>query len=234
MNAKKRDVLGKKVKNLRLQGEIPGVVYGHEVSATPVSVGYNEFDKVWRHAGGNTLVKLNIDGETKNILIHEPVLDPIKSTYQHIDFYAVKMSEKIRAEVPIHFEGESPAVKDLDGTLMTNKTALEVECLPADLPHNLVADLSTLATFEDSIRVSDIRVPANVTILAEPEDVIAIVNPPRSEEEIAALNETVEENVETVEVEEKGKVEEEAVEGEEVPAAEIPPPPAPPTEKTKE
>jgi len=223
LNSNLRTVTGKKVKNIRSAGKIPGIVFGYGITPTPVEVNYNEFDKVWRRAGSNTIVKLTIDGETRNVLIHEPTLDPIKSTYQHIDFYAVRMDKKIKAEVPIEFLNEAPAVTNLDGILITNKDALEVECLPADLPHSFQVDLSSLKTFEDVIRVSDIKAPPGVEILAAAEDVIALVNPPRSEEELAALDEAVEENVEAVEVEEKGKIEEEAEAPAEAAGAESPP-----------
>jgi len=221
--AEKREVLGEKVKYLRAESKIPGILYGHETTPVQLVVSRHNFDKIWRHAGGSTIVKLAIGkGETKNVLIHDVQLDPRTGDYQHVDFYQVKMTEKIKAEVPINFIGESPAVRDFEGILITNKTALEVECLPADLPHDLPVDISVLATFDDVIHVKDIKAPSGVEILAEPEDVIAIVNPPRSEEELAALDEAVEEKVEEVElVEEKEKQtlaegEEEATAGEEV------------------
>jgi len=218
-----REILGEKVKYLRQEGKIPGIVYGHKTAPIPLEVTRHNFDKIWRHAGGSTIVKLALGkGETKNVLIHEVQLDPRSGDYQHIDFYQVKLDEKITAEVPVHFEGESLAVRDQEGILITNKPVLEVECLPLDLPKELVADLAILATFEDAIHVKDVKVPANVKILAEPEDVVALVNPPRSEEELAALDEVVEEKVEEVElVEEKEKLteaegEEKAPAGEEV------------------
>jgi large subunit ribosomal protein L25 len=107
--------------------------------------------------------------------------------------------------VPLEFEGTPPAVRELDGVLITNLTELEVECLPADLPPQLTVDIGSLATFEDAITVADLPVPAAVTVLTEPETNVAAVTPPRTEEEMAELDEPVEEAPEP----------EDAVEGEE-------------------
>jgi large subunit ribosomal protein L25 len=219
--AEKREVIGKKVKYLRAERKVPGILYGHGTEPVPVVVTRNNFDKVWRRAGGSTIVKLAIgEGETRNVLIHDVQLDPISNEYQHVDFYQVKLDEKIKAEVPIRFEGESPAVRDQEGILITNKSALEVECLPLDLPHELVVDLSSLKTFDDAIHIKDVKAPANVEILGEPEDVVAVVNPPRSEEELAALDEAIEEKVEEVELVEKEEKETEAEGEETAPAGE--------------
>jgi large subunit ribosomal protein L25 len=126
------------------------------------------------------------------------------------------MDEEVETEVPLVFINESPAVKDLEGTLITNKTEVTVKCLPANIPHEISVDISKLATFDDAIKASDLNIPANVELLMEPEETIALVNPPRSEEELKELEAEVVENVEAVEAtEEKKEGEEgEAEEGE--------------------
>lgn len=215
LKAEKRDLLGKHVKYLRAEGKTPAVVYGHGVEPVSIVINRNEFDKVYRYAGMNTVVILDLGTEKRNVLIHEPQLDPLTSDYQHVDFYQVRMDEKTTAEVPLHFVGESDAVKELEGTLITNLTDVEVECLPLDLPHNITVDISVLKTFDDAIHVKDLKVAANVEILTDAEEVVALVNPPRSEEELAALDEAPVEDVAAVAVEGEEKAEgEEGTEGE--------------------
>ena len=132
------------------------------------------------------------------------------------------MTEKIRTEIPIKLEGDSKAVIELEGNLIQNRGALEIECLPADLIPEIVTDIESLKTFDDKILVSDLKVPENITVLNNPEDVVAQVTPPRSEEELEELEEKVEENVEEVEaIEEKPAEGEEAAVGE-TPSAEAP------------
>ena len=156
--------------------------------------------------------------EAKNVLIYDVVKDPITDKFVHVDFYAVRMDKLITTEVPLIFEGESPAVETEEGVLIKSIIGIEVEALPADLPHEIRVDISTLKTFDDSIHIKDLKVSESVKILAEPEKVVASVTPPRSEEELAALEEKVEEEVEEVEKvgeEEEGE-EEEALTPEEV------------------
>lgn len=214
LSAKVRKILGKKVKSLRKKGLIPAVLYGAKVKPIPLEVDYNEFEKLYKEAGESTIIKLKVedsDSKTneKNVLIHDVVRDPISNKFTHIDFYAIRMDKPITAEIPLVFEGEAPAVKELDGVLVKNIFHLEVKALPANLPRELKVDISSLKTFDDIIHIKDIEVPEGVEILANPDEVVALVTPPRTEEELKALEEeTVEEKPE--EVEEKEKPEEEA------------------------
>ncbi|MEK7447724.1 MAG: 50S ribosomal protein L25, partial [Patescibacteria group bacterium] len=100
---------------------------------------------------------------------------------------------KITASIPLNFTGDSKAVIDLSGSLITNKSEVEVECLPADLPHEIEVDISVLEDFEAVIHVKDIKVPEGVEIKDDLEETVALVEPPRSEEELAELEEPVEE-----------------------------------------
>ncbi len=216
LNAKVRETLGKKVKSLRKQGIIPAVFYGAKTKSVPLGVDYNEFEKIYEIGGESTIIKLKIGppagGESKNVLIYDVVKDPVTDKFIHIDFYQVRMDKLITTEVPLVFEGESSAVEADDGVLIKNATNVEVEALPADLPHEIKVDISTLKTFEDSIYIKDLKVPERVKVLAESEEVVASVAPPRSEEELAELEEKIEEEVEGVEKageEEEEKEEEE-------------------------
>lgn len=215
-----RTVLGKKVRTLREQGKVPAVVYGHGVSPVALTVEALELARAYRQAGESSLVELSIEGgnNRKNVLIHDVSRDPLTGAFIHVDFYEVKMNEKLTAKVPLTFTGEAPATKGLGGTLVKNIHEVEVEALPKDLPHDLSVDVSSLETFEDHISVGDIPLPPGVRVLADPAEIVAVVVPPRAEEAVAPPPaEVLGEQVEQVKVEgeEKRKEREAKREGEE-------------------
>lgn len=186
--AQKRDIVGKKVQLLREKGLIPAVLYGQGKVGENLSLNLAKFEKVYAQAGGSTLVDLLIDNKKPiNVLIHEPQTDPVKDNPIHVDLYKIKMDEEITTAIPLEFIGESIAVKELEGNLIKNKDEVEVTCLPGNLVHNIQVDISVLKTFDDSILVKDLQVPENVKINDEPEETVALVNPPRSEEELEAM-----------------------------------------------
>ncbi|MBX4188260.1 MAG: 50S ribosomal protein L25 [Candidatus Doudnabacteria bacterium] len=189
INATKRTISGRAVKQLRKAGKLPAVVYGHGVKSENIELVENEFAKAFRQAGESTIVSLALDGKKLPVLIHDVQNHYLRDTPEHVDFYVVNMDEELTATVQIHFLGESAAVKSLGGTLAKNTTEVEVECLPGDLPPHFEIDISALKTFEDVIRVSDIKVSDKVKILANSEEVIAVVTPPRTEEELKDLDE---------------------------------------------
>ena len=191
LNAQKREITGKKVKKLRENGEVPAVIYGHDQKPQPLTLNKIEFSKIYSEAGSSSLIDLSIeDSSAVKVLAHEPDLDPVTGKPIHVDFYRVRMDEKIKTEIPLEFSGESEAVTQLDGSLVTNRDNVEIECLPADLIPNIEVDISVLKTFEDSITVADLKVPSNIEILTDKEEVIASVEEPRSEEELAELEES--------------------------------------------
>jgi len=200
LKAQVRDILGKKLKTLREKGIIPAVVYGPGYKPMSIQVDYEEFRKVFEQAGESTLIKLKVGEHVKNVLIHEVATDPISDRFIHVDFYQVRMDKVITAEVPFVFGGEAPAVKSLDGVLLKNITEVEVEALPKDLPHEIKVDISSLDNFEKHIRIKDLELPPGVKISADPEEVIVSVIPPRTEEELKALEKKSEEKIEEVEV----------------------------------
>jgi large subunit ribosomal protein L25 len=189
ITATKRTVSGKAVSKLRKNGTIPAVVYGHNFKPENLEISANEFQKVFRKAGESTIITLDFEGKKTPVLIHDVQNHYLTEQPIHIDFYAVNMSETLKATIPVHFEGESAAVKALGGTLAKNTTEVEVECLPADLPSHFTVDISVLATFDDVVRVSDLKVSDKVKILSAPEEVIVVVTAPRSEEEMKELDE---------------------------------------------
>jgi len=193
LKAEVRSIVGKKVKTLRNEGFIPAVVYGHKEKPESISINKIDFVKAYDEAGTSTLIDLTVDdAKSIKVLAHEPQLDPVRNEPIHVDLYRVSMDEKIKTEIPLEFIGESEAVASLDGTLITNRDNVEVECLPADLVSYIEIDLSALKTFEDQITVAKIKVPQGIEILTEPEEVIAFAEEPRSEEEMAELEESAE------------------------------------------
>jgi len=179
------------VKHLRKQGQIPGVVYGNKTENTSIQCEEVSLMKAYVKAGESTLVDLDIGGKKVPVLFHEIEFDPVSDRMIHVDFYAVDMNKEVEAEVQIHFEGESDAVKE-GGILVTALDHVEVRCLPANLPHDFKVELSKLKAFGDSITVADLSIPQGVEILTEPDAVIAVVQEPRAEE-VAAPTPTEEE-----------------------------------------
>lgn len=194
---------------LRRAGFVPLVLYGHGKENRHLMAPLKETVKTLRACGETTLVDI-IEGENKiKVLFTEAQFNPASHQLIHLDLHAVNLKEKVTAEVPLVFVGASDAVDNQGGTLIESKQEVEVECLPTDLPHELEVDITPLATFDDTLRVSDIKLPAGVDLLSDPDEVIASVQEPRSEEELAALDEKIEEVdlEEAVAVEEKGKEE---------------------------
>lgn len=204
---------------MREQGNIPAVLYGHGIETKSLEVAEQPFLKLYKQAGESSLVELAVnDANPIKVLIHDIQRDPVTDRVIHVDFYQVRMDEKLTAEVELNFIGESPAVKEQSGILVKSMNTVEIRCLPKDLIHRLDVDISVLKTFDDMIHVKDLTFPQGIEVLSDPGNAVALVTPPRSEEEISALNEQVTEDVEKVEVAGKKK-EEEPAEGE-APAAE--------------
>ena len=205
-----REITGKQVKALREKGLLPAVIYGPKKKSVPLTVPLADFKKIWKEAGEATLVDLEIADKKHTVLIHDVALDPLKNEPIHVDFYAVQMDKPIEATVPLVFEGVAPAVKNFDGVLVKVMHEVEVEALPKDLPSELKVDITPLATFDDKILVRDIGLPSGVKILADPEEVVALVEEPRKEEEIEAAEE---EKPKLEEIEVVGKEKKEDEEG---------------------
>lgn len=167
LEATSRDVKSKGKKAATKEKMIPAVVYGHGLKSQSISIPVISFEKVFKKAGTNTLVSLNLGSDKRQVLIYDYQRDPVSDQFIHVDFYAVKMDEKIEATVPLRFVGVSLAVKDKGGVLVKNMEDIKVKCLPADLPHEIEIDLSSLNTFEDRIRVEDLKVAAGVEILVD-------------------------------------------------------------------
>lgn len=212
LSADTRKILGKKVKKLRKEGLIPANLFGKDMKSKALQVDEKDFRKVFRQAGETGLVNVKVDKETYSALIHNVQLDPKTDSFLHTDFHKVNLKEKITAHVPIVLEGEAPAEKTGVGLLLQTLSELEVESLPADIPHEVKIDVSGLKEVGQSIQVKDLKVGRDkVEIKNDPEDTVITVQTAEMKEEVIEEAPAPEE-VEAVA--EKG-VEEEAPEGEE-------------------
>lgn len=186
LQVQKREKFGKALKSLRKQGFIPAEFYGHGMKNEHLLVKRKEFEKVFKIAGENTIINLERDEVKSPALIYEVARDYLTGEVIHVDFYGVRMDEKIQAKIPVDFVGESPAVKEKNGVINKTISEIEVESLPGDLPQRFTVDLSSLKDLDQSIYVRDLAVPSGVKILIDPATVIVTVTPPVKEEEIPA------------------------------------------------
>lgn len=209
----KAEIRKSRAKESRKRGKIPAVLYGPSLKNLNLEVEPEEFEKTYKKVGSSSMITLLVDKKKFLVLIQAVQRDPISDKFLHVDFFQPSLKEEIEARIPLVFEGEAPAVKELGGTLVRNFAEIEIKSLPQHLPHEIRVDISKLKTFEDIIFVKDIPVPENVKILRNREDIVAFVaRPEKVEEELAK---PTEEKVEEVEVIKKGKIEEETKETQE-------------------
>jgi len=208
ISATNRKAKGRQTEELRQQELIPAVLYGSKIENKNLAVGRKDFADLFRQAGKSSLVNLRVEGEPKDfmVLINDLSIDPISGKVAHIDFYQPNLKKEIEADVPLVFVGESPAVKDLGGTLVKNFNEIAVKALPADLPREIKVDISVLKTFDDVIAVKDLTAGEKVELLKNSEEIVALaVEAQKIDEE---LEKPIEENVENVAKSEKAKKEE--------------------------
>ncbi len=192
LKAQKRDIKGKAIAGLRAEGKMPAVMYGQGKEAKLLSFDAVEFGKMYAHAGHNTILQIEVEGEgTENVLIQDVQNHLHSITPIHADLYTVKMDETVRTSVPLHFVGESTAVFQDGGSLLTAIDELEIECLPGKLPASIEVDIAVLDDFEKTITVADLKIPAGVEVHTELEELVAKVDAPRSEEEMEDLDSEV-------------------------------------------
>lgn len=205
--AKTRNVFGHKTNQERNKGSIPAVLYGRKTKSKNLWINAFDFSKLLKKSGESTIIELELDKKEKhNVLIYDTQKNPVTDDFIHIDFFQVQMDEEIETKVELVFVGEAPAVKELGGVLVKNIDEITVKCLPADLPGKISIDISVLKTFEDHITIKNLKISDKIKIDIDPETVVALVAPPRTEEELESLSEKVEEDVSQVEgVEKEGE-----------------------------
>ncbi len=183
LKAVKRSVLGKGVEKLRKAGTMPAVVYGAKDEAVAIELSARDFARALKDAGESTVIQLSIDGEEKNVLIHDVDVDPITNEPRHADFYAVQKGQKIEIKIPIEFTGESPAVKEFGANVIKVLHEVEIEAEVMNIPHGLTVDIGTLTTLESQIVAKDITLPPGVVLKTDPDEVVATVSMPEEEPE---------------------------------------------------
>jgi len=193
--ASPRDVLGKKVAMLRRDGKLPAVVYGHGVSSSSVTIDGHEFELLRRKAGPNALVDLSVDGKDPNpVLIHDVQVHPVTHRPLHVDLFLVQMTVELTVDVPLVPTGVSPAIENDGGTLLHAIESVRIRALPDHLPQSIEYSIESLIDFDAAIHVSDLAIPSDVTLLTDPEEIVAKVQAPRVEvEEPVAVAEGEEE-----------------------------------------
>lgn len=186
LSASARD-LKAKPGQLRRAGKVPCVVYGSVEGNLHLQCEAAALHKAFAKAGESTLVELDVNGKKVPVLFKQIDLDPITDREIHVDFYAVNMKEEIEAPVPLHFVGESPAVKGQAGVLVVARDTVRVRCLPSKLPHGIDVDISVLANFHDVVTIKDLPLPAGVIAVDDEGTVVATVQEPRQEEVITPV-----------------------------------------------
>jgi large subunit ribosomal protein L25 len=169
---------------------LPGVVFGKGSESVPVQLDAKAFEALYKSAGRTGVVKLAVPGAkgTKSAMIKGVQRNPLSGRAVHVDFFLVDLTQEMQSEVPLTFVGVAPAIELTNGTLMTPLDHLKVRALPADIPHEIELDLSSLVDLEATLHVRDVVLPNDkVTILNEPEELLARVLPQRGEEEEAVV-----------------------------------------------
>lgn len=182
LNAQKREAIGKKVKKLRREGLLPVSVYGKDVASVALSVPVKDFLKVYDRVGETGLVDLKTDGKSQHTLISNVQIHPVSRLPLHAEFHAVKLTEKIKANVPVELSGESPAVQNNIGVLLQTVNEIEVEALPTELPEKITVDVSKLVEVDQQVTVGELAVPAGVEVLTAKDEIVVKVAPAVAEE----------------------------------------------------
>ena len=193
LRATTRGVLGKKVRFLRRQGITPTHLFGHNIKSAELQCDTPHLQQVLAQAGKTRLINLKID-KTKNpnnVMVREIQKDPRTGELVHVDFYQVRMEEKIRLEVPVVFIGEAPALKSKENSLLHELNSLTIECLPDKVPANVEVDLSSLTEAEQAIRVKDIALGDEISVLNDLEQMVAKISS-RPMEIVEAVEEVAE------------------------------------------
>lgn len=195
------------LEEIRAAGKMPAVFYGKKIESTPIVISAGDFLKVWRTAGESAVVTIKTDKQSLDTLIHEVDIDPVTDSIRHADFYVFEKGKKIEVSVPLLFDGVSGAVKDLGGILVKALHELKISADPQHIPHEIKVDITKLETMDSVIKASDLSLPTGVNLIENPEEVVAAIGKAKEEVEEAAPI-----DLSSIEVEKKGKQEEEGAE----------------------
>jgi large subunit ribosomal protein L25 len=179
-----RSVTGKHTRRLRASGIVPGVLFGKKAGSVAVQLDAKALESLYREAGRTSIVQVSVDGgRATSAVIKSLQRHPLSGRALHVDFFAPDLTQEMTVDVPLIFDGEPPAIEATGGSLFTSLNSLHVKALPADLPHELHVDLAPLVDLEAAIHVRDVPIAANVSVLNDPDEMVARVLPPRVEEE---------------------------------------------------
>jgi large subunit ribosomal protein L25 len=185
--AEPRDVTGKKVAVLRRAGRLPGVVFGHGISSENVSIDAHDFELLRRKAGQNALIDLSVQGKAaRPVLVHGVQVHPVHRRPLHVDLFLVRMTEELIVDVPLVATGTSLAVENLNGTLLHPIESVRVRALPDHLPQSIEYSIDGLVDFDAVVKVSDLKIPDDVTLLTDAEEIVAKVLASRLQTEVEA------------------------------------------------
>ena len=176
LDAESRSLVGKKVRQLRVNGLVPAVIYGARVEPIILQIPYRPLELALRDAGGTHLININYGGSSQSVIAREVQRDVLRGTIIHVDFLAVDASTRITADIAIHLVGESPAVQTRVGTLFHQTQTLSIEAVPADLIDAIEVDISGLKEVGDAIHVSDLNISPNITVLSDPDELVVRIN----------------------------------------------------------
>lgn len=204
LTAETRTEKKKKSGLLLAADKLPAVVYGPKQEPLVISVPLREFARILREEGESSVIELSgVTPSPIKVLIHDLFVDPVTNLPRHVDLYAIEKGAKVEIAIPLTYVGEAPAVKE-NGSIVKVLHELEIEAAPENLPHEIEVDVSTLEKIGDQILVSSLKIPAGVTVKNDPEEVVALAQEIKAEEE-----ETAPVDMSAIEVEQKGKTEEE-------------------------
>jgi large subunit ribosomal protein L25 len=213
--AEHREITGKKVSALRHEGRLPAVVFGHGVDSANVSVDTHEFELLRRRVGSNALIDLSVDGKkARPVLVSSVQVHPVNRRPLHVDLFLVRMTEELTVDVPLVATGDAPAVTLNGGTLLHPTESVKVKALPDHLPQSIEYSIESLVDFDATVHVRDLVIPEDVTLVTDPDEIIAKVQAPRIEVEEAPVAAEGEEGAEGAEGEGEGAGEAAAAETE--------------------
>ncbi len=204
LEAQKRDKTAS-LEALRKEGKMPAVFYGKKTESTPISISQKDFMKSWREAGESGVITIVTPAGSFDTLLKDVDIDPITDAPRHADFYVFEKGKKVEVAVPLDFVGVSAAVKDLGGNLIKTLHELKISAEPQNLPHDIKVDISSLKEIGMVILASQIELPKGVDLVENAEEVVASVAAPQEEKEEVPVD------LSAIEVEKKGKKEEEEV-----------------------
>jgi large subunit ribosomal protein L25 len=183
IEAQRRTALGKKVNALRREGITPFHVYGSTIESQSLQASTFDLVHALNEAGFTTPITVKVGSDEHFAIVRHIQKHPITDRLLHVDLVEISRTERIVAEVPVVFEGESMGARESGGQVSEELYQLEVEALPMEIPHELRVDLSVLEADDSILHAKDVVLPAGVTLVTDPDTIVARVVAMHAEEE---------------------------------------------------